>query len=250
MVEPLFRFDGALIEGALVDLAGSEGHHAASVRRMRVGEGIVLTDGAGLRARGSVVVVQSKQLSIKIIEVKFETHTQPDFVLVQAIAKGDRDEMAIQACTELGVARIRPWQSNRSISRWDGKEQKNLQRWQAIVDEASKQSLRVFFPVVEPVLDSRGLEKHIATSAPLEIFLVLDPTADASIADEAILRTMATASKISLIVGPEGGLDQSEVSAFESAGAMRVNLGTGVLRTSTAGVAAIAFLSGALGKWR
>jgi len=250
MVEPVFRFDGALIEGQSVNLTGPEGHHAASVRRLRVGEAIVLTNGAGLRARGSVLDVQSKELAVKILEVKQESSIKPEIVLVQAIAKGDRDEMAIQASTELGAARIRPWQSNRSISRWDGKEQKNLQRWQAVVDEASKQSLRVLFPVVEPVLDSRGLEKLIASKAAIEVFLVLDPDAKASIADQEMLRTISAASTISLIVGPEGGLDQSELLAFEASGAIRVNLGTGVLRTSTAGAAAIAFLSGALGKWR
>ena len=251
MVEPLFRFDGPMTPGATVELAGTEGHHAAAVRRMRVGEAIALTDGKGTRGRGQVSDVQPKQVSVKLETVELEALLHPRFTLVQAVAKGDRDEMAVQATTELGVTRITPWQASRSISRWDGKEAKNIARWQAIADEASKQSLRSNFAQVGEIVSSQSLSNTIAkASAAKAVYLVLDPTAPNSLVSEEVAKLLSDSTEIAVVVGPEGGIESSELKALEDAGAVRVNLGGGILRTSTAGVAAIAYLSGSLGKWQ
>ena len=251
MVEPLFKFDGALVEGATVVLAGSEGHHASSVRRMRVGEAISLTDGRGTRGRGQVSEVQPKQVSVKLSSVETEAPAHPRFTLVKAVAKGDRDEMAVQATTELGVSNITPWQASRSISRWDGKEAKNIARWQSIADEASKQSLRSNFAVVGEIVTTQSLAKYIAAAeAADKVYLILDPTSDLSLVSETVSEKLAAASQIAVVVGPEGGIETSELEALEAAGAVRVHLGSGILRTSTAGVAAVAYLSGAFGRWQ
>jgi 16S rRNA (uracil1498-N3)-methyltransferase len=154
MVEPLFRYSESLVAGQDVQLTGPEGHHAAAVRRMRVGEAIALTDGRGLKARGVVSSVAPKQLSVAIHTVETFELPSVTFSLVQAVAKGDRDELAIQAATELGAIKVIPWQADRSISKWDGKEEKNRERWQQIVDEAAKQALRPWFPEVAPVQSS------------------------------------------------------------------------------------------------
>jgi 16S rRNA (uracil1498-N3)-methyltransferase len=242
VVEPLFRFDGKPVAGSEITLDGPEGHHAASVRRMRAGEAIQLTNGVDTHSRGVVVAVAPKSLTILIDSVEAIAQPKLSFGLVQALAKGDRDELAIQAATELGATTITPWQAERSISRWDAaKTAKNIERWSTITSEAAKQALRPLFPVVsEPVTS-----KQLAASANPN-FLVLDPTAELSLADW----NVPTEGYVELIVGPEGGISEHELALFEGAGAVRVHLGSGILRTSTAGMAALAFLAGRSGLWR
>jgi 16S rRNA (uracil1498-N3)-methyltransferase len=242
VVEPLFRFDGKPVAGSELVLDGPEGHHAASVRRMRVGEAIQLTNGIDTHSRGVVLQVAPKSLTIRVDSVEAIQAPKLSFGLTQALAKGDRDELAIQAATELGATRITPWQAERSISRWDAaKTAKNIERWSTITSEAAKQALRPLFPVVaEPVTT-----KQLAAQANPN-FLVLDPTAALSLSDW----QAPTEGHIELIVGPEGGISEHELELLEKAGALRVHLGAGILRTSTAGMAALAFLAGRSGLWR
>jgi 16S rRNA (uracil1498-N3)-methyltransferase len=249
MVLPLFRFDGPLTDSTQVLLEGTEGHHAASVRRMRQGEAIQLTDGRGVRATGTVVENLGKSLKVAIDSVVVEFAPTPLLGLVQAVAKGDRDELAIQAATELGASKVIPWQANRSVSNWKGKEQKSRDRWQAIVDEAAKQSLRSIFPSVEALLDTKELAKNISASAGSDLYLILDPTAERSIAQVVAELQTSKPQSVTLVVGPEGGISDAEVESLVSAGAVAVKLGAEILRTSTAGVAAMAYLSGVLGFW-
>ena len=243
MVEPLFRFNEPLVPGQEVQLSGPEGHHAAAVRRMRVGEAIALTNGRGLKARGVVSAVAPKQLTVAVHSVDTFELPAVTFTLVQAVAKGDRDELAVQAATELGTSKVVPWQADRSISKWDGKEEKNRERWQQIVDEAAKQALRPWFPTVTQVQSSKSLATQIAESA--GTFLVLDPTAVMSLNQV----ELSSAGEVALIVGPEGGITEAELALFETAGAKRVHLGSGILRTSTAGMAAISVLAAKSGYW-
>jgi 16S rRNA (uracil1498-N3)-methyltransferase len=243
MVEPLFRFNEPLVPGQEVQLTGTEGHHAAAVRRMRVGEAIALTDGRGLKARGVVRAVAPKQLTVAVHSVETIESPVVSFTLVQAVAKGDRDELAIQAATELGAGKVVPWQADRSISKWDGKEEKNRERWQQIVDEAAKQALRPWFPPVTQVQSSKSLAKQISES--VGTYLVLDPTSPISLNQV----ELSSAGEVALIVGPEGGITEAELALFETAGAKRVHLGSGILRTSTAGMAAISVLAAKSGYW-
>ena len=245
MVEPLFRIPAASCPakpGDSILLDGAEGKHAVSVRRMRVGEAIQLTDGCGLRIRGVVGAVADKSLTVSVGEVIVEPEPATKLTLVQALAKGDRDELAIQAATELGAWRIVPWQAERSISRWDAaKATKGVERWQSIVSEAAKQSLRVFEPVVTSPLTSKQLQAAVAD---FDAVLVLDPTAVDGIGSLEALH-----GSIAIVVGPEGGISEAELAALETAGAKRIRLGSEILRTSTAGVAAIAVLQAKLGAW-
>ena len=249
MVEPLFRFDGSAQVGSTITLDGPEGHHAAAVRRIRVGEAVQLTDGSQQHLRGVAISVGTKSLEIKISE---RNQIQPDslrFVLVQALAKGDRDELAIQAATELGVSTVVPWQSDRSISKWDeSKAAKNQARWQTICDEASKQALRPRFVEVRDRQTSKQLAASIEYSLAANsnaAWLVLDPTAELSLSAV----STSNVNELYLIIGPEGGITDQELDSFAGAGAKRVHLGSGILRTSTAGVAALAYLSGSTGVW-
>ncbi len=235
MVEPMFwsEFSKEPSAGDQFELGGSEGKHAASVRRMRVGEAIQLTDGSGLRVRGVVSNVLPKSLEVAIESVNRESPGANRITLIQALAKGDRDELAIQAATELGAFSVIPWQAERSISRWDeAKSEKGQARWQVICDEAAKQSLRTHFPKVEYPIDTAGLAQGVKK---FDQVLVLDPTAQLGIA-----ALSAFEGSIALVVGPEGGISPEELELLENAGARRVHLGESILRTSTAGVAAIA----------
>ena len=247
MVLPLFHIsstDAATAEpGREITLAGPEGRHAVNVRRMRVGEGIQLSDGAGIRIGGAVASVAAAELTVLVGEVVKEQPQLPALELVQALAKGDRDEMAVQAATELGVLSVVPWQAERSVSRWEGaKVTKNVERWQTIAAEASKQALRAWVPVVAEPVTTKQLCK---LSSPERLLLVLDPTGDLQITQV----QLPIAATISVVVGPEGGISPGELEALEAAGAKRVRLGTEVLRTSTAGLAAISILQARLQRW-
>lgn len=244
MVEPMFWHEFSQIPsiGALVELAGSEGKHAATVRRMRVGEAIQLTNGSGLRVQGSVKQVLPKSLVVDVSMVEQESDPTSRVTLIQALAKGDRDELAIQAATELGVFSVIPWQAERSISRWDSaKATKGQARWQIICDEAAKQSLRAFFPRVAAPVDSSALASIVKD---FDTVLVLDPTANIGLASVKDLQ-----GNIALVVGPEGGISEAELQQFSQAGAKRVHLGKSILRTSTAGVVAIAAIQALSGEY-
>lgn len=244
MVEPLFRLEGAarLTVGAEALLDGAEGKHAVGVRRMRAGEAIQLTDGHGVRLRGTVATVADKTLTVTVREVIAEPQPAARLVLVQALAKGDRDELAIQAATELGAWAIVPWQAERSISRWDSaKAAKGVERWQMIVTEAAKQSLRAWHPEVRQPATTRELCAGVSA---FDTVLILDPTAAV-----ALTALPALQGDVAIVVGPEGGISDGELAELEAAGAKRVRLGSEILRTSTAGVAAIAVLQAKLGAW-
>lgn len=216
--------------GARVTLRGDEARHAVTVARVHVGERISIADGAGFVVRGAVVEVASGELSIEVEDVRHDPEPEPQLWLAQALAKGDRDELAVQAATELGVSGVIPWQADRSVSRWDGaKARKGRERWAAIVREAAKQSIRSRVPeVAEPGTPFPGL------------VLVLEPTADAALTQVALPAT----GEITLVVGPEGGLSPRELALGTP-----VRLGPEVLRTSTAGPAALAVLNTRLGRW-
>lgn len=236
------EFQSEPVAGSRVELGGSEGKHAASVRRMRVGEAIQLTDGAGLRVRGSVADVLPKSLIVEVSEVTHDSLPTDQIFLIQALAKGDRDELAIQAATELGAVAVVPWQAERSISRWDAaKAAKGQVRWQLICDEAAKQSLRTHFPVVAMPLTSAEVAKIVED---FDAMVILDPTASIGLA-----KLDKLTGKVALVVGPEGGISDEELVLFEQAGAIRAHLGESILRTSTAGVAAIAAIQALTGRY-
>jgi 16S rRNA (uracil1498-N3)-methyltransferase len=238
MVEPLFyKEDLQAAAGSVVTLSGPEAKHAVSVRRMRLGEAVQLTNGLGLRVKGTVSATSSSSLELKVSEVISESKPDLEITLVQALAKGDRDELAIQAATELGVFSVIPWQAARSISRWDSvKEVKARARWQQIVNEAGKQSLRAFWPEVKPSVSTADLVKALGE---FDLVLVLDVTGSQFLS----ALELPKQGSIAIVVGPEGGIAADELEVLAGAGALLVSLGANMLRTSTAGPAVIAALT-------
>jgi 16S rRNA (uracil1498-N3)-methyltransferase len=228
--------------GSRVELSGAEAKHAVTVSRVRVGERLLVGDGAGSIAIGVVTEAEGSRLLLEVESVRRVPEPTRRIVLAQALAKGDRDELAVQAATELGVDEVIPWAAARSVSRWQGvKVGKGRERWSSIVREASKQSIRSRVPSVAALTDTRRLAQLAATST----MLILDPTAERGI-DRA---PVETSTDIVLVVGPEGGITPDELDLLTAAGATPIRLGPEVLRTSTAGPAAIAVLNVALHRW-
>ncbi|MGO4300117.1 16S rRNA (uracil(1498)-N(3))-methyltransferase [Leifsonia sp. RAF41] len=227
--------------GARLSLTGAEAKHAATVNRTRPGESVLIGNGRGLVASGEVLVATNAELTIDVDAVSRVPRATPAITLVQALAKGDRDELAIQAATELGVDAVVPWAASRSVSRWEGaKVAKGRERWAAIVREAAKQSIRAWTPAVGEL----STTKQVAALASGARVLVLEPDADAP-----LTAVRPDGRDLVLVVGPEGGIAPQELAAFREAGAELVRLGETVLRTSTAGPAALAVLNAALGRW-
>jgi len=227
--------------GARLSLAGAEAKHAATVNRTRPGESVLIGNGRGLVASGEVLVATNAELTIDVEAVSRVPQATPAITLVQALAKGDRDELAIQAATELGVDAVVPWAASRSVSRWEGaKVAKGRERWATIVREAAKQSIRAWTPAVGEL----STTKQVAALTSGARVLVLEPDADAP-----LTAVRPDGRDLVLVVGPEGGIAPQELAAFREAGAELVRLGETVLRTSTAGPAALAVLNAALGRW-
>lgn len=225
--------------GDRVELVGEEARHAAQVARVRVDERIGVGDGRGLIVWGPVESVTSQRVVVVVHEVVRTERPAPELWLAQALAKGDRDELAIQAATELGASGVIPWAAERSVSRWGAaKAAKGEERWRAIVAEAAKQSVRGWIPEVAPLATTADLAKLAGQ------LLVLEPTAHA-----ALTSVPLDAERVTLVVGPEGGVSDRELAALDAAGATAVRLGPEVLRTSTAGPAALAVLNARLGRW-
>jgi 16S rRNA (uracil1498-N3)-methyltransferase len=237
--------DGVTV-GGQVSLDGAEGRHAVSVARVRVGETLRIGNGRGTVVVGAVVSTDRDSLVLDVESVDVSPAPSPTLTLVQALAKGGRDEMAVQAATEIGVDRIVPWSAARSVSRWDGaKVEKGRARWAAIAQEASKQAIRSRVPAVDAPATTAQLAAG-AGAGPSRAVLVLDPVADVRLSS---WEPPAEVAEIVLVVGPEGGIDGSEFDRLVAAGAVRVRLGDTVLRTSTAGPAALAVLQTRLGRW-
>lgn len=242
MSDPLFLVD-ALPAGDAYTLDGPEGHHAATVARLRVGERLLLGDGRGLTAEATVRAVGRGSLVVDLGARSYDPEPSPRIVVAQGIAKGARGELAVQAMTEVGVDEIVPWSAARSVVQWKAERgDKARQRWADTAREAVKQSRRAWLPSVAPAESTAALVRRIAAAAGA---LVLHEAA----APRLSTVDLPAAGDLVLVVGPEGGVTDDELAAFAAAGAVPVRLGRAVLRTSTAGVAAIAALSPRLARW-
>ncbi len=256
MTNPVFIYQaGPFGIGQKLLLSGPEGRHAATVKRITVGQSLDLIDGLGARANCRVVAARPTELDVVVLRESREPPAQPQLTLVQALAKGDRAERAIEAATELGVHRIVPWQAERSIVQWRGERAvKSHQKWQQIVSSAAKQARRAWIPPVDPLSPSPELLARITAST---CAVVLHESAEQPLGE--ILRAADLAQKsprptaespeILFLVGPEGGISDPELIAFTAAGAHPARLGPHVLRSSTAGPTALAVWGAVLG-WR
>ena len=222
-----------------VVLDGAEGHHAARVRRLHAGEAIWLGDGFGGVLRGSVAAVERDRVRVAVASRSQQPQPSPRLVVVQAVPKSDRVEITLELLTELGVAEIVPWRAARCVGQW--KDDRSPGKWRRTVAEAAKQSRRPWVPVVAEPASTAAVARRIADAAST---VVLHESASTDLP-----ALSAPDGDVLVVVGPEGGIADEELDAFELAGAHLVRLGGPVLRTSSAGAAALAALSVRLGRW-
>ncbi len=238
MSNPVFLADD--VTGDRVVLSGPEGRHAATVRRLRTNEPVDVVDGRGTRASCIVTGVARDVVRLEVVQRTVEPEPAPRLVLVQALAKGDRGELAVELATEAGIDEVLPWTAARCVQQWHGERgEKSLERWRSTAREAAKQSRRAWFPVVSEPVRLDGVVARVGTLLVLHEGAELALTAVPLPADGDVL----------LVVGPEGGLTLAEVDALRAAGGYVVRLGNLVLRTSTAGAAAAVVVSARTGRW-
>ncbi|MEU6560393.1 16S rRNA (uracil(1498)-N(3))-methyltransferase [Nocardia nova] len=246
MAATVFYLDEIPPAGAIAVLDGAEGRHAATVRRIRVGEPITLSDGAGLLAASEVVAAGRDRLELRVLDRVVAPPVSPPVTIVQALPKSDRSELAVESATEAGADEIVPWQAARCVANWEAKARKGVEKWRAAARSAARQSRRAYIP--------RVTDLHRTADV---VDLVRDTVADNGIAvalhesgtSRFVELPFAEATRIVLIVGPEGGLDDGELAVLEAAGARIALLGPTVLRTSTAAAVALGALGALTPRW-
>ncbi|WP_421084115.1 16S rRNA (uracil(1498)-N(3))-methyltransferase [Rothia nasimurium] len=238
----------SLMPGSTLHLTGDEGHHAL-VKRPELGEGLDVVDGTGNRAITKVVELNQDGPVLEVLELTQDA-VGAEIYLVQALAKGDRDIQAIEMATELGAHGIVPWSADRSIVRWKmDRAVKARAKWQNTVRAAAKQSRRALLPEVyeqHSTADLADLAQELGQEA---LFLVLHEEADNRLTEALDQHLTEQVKEVYFIVGPEGGISPQEIDLLTVAGAHPVLLGPEILRSSTAGAAAISALNVALGRW-
>jgi 16S rRNA (uracil1498-N3)-methyltransferase len=240
--------------GSTYELAGAEGRHAGVVQRKRAGERVDVVDGVGTRLRCTVVRADGASLELTVEDVVREPAPAVVVTLVQALAKGDRDELAVEAAVEVGVDAVVPWQAERSVVVWRGERAaKSRARWVATVRAATKQARRAWLASVDDAHTTKQLTARtravVAAGGAVVVLHEEATTPLAAVPLPVAAAAGAPAPELLVVVGPEGGIAEAELAALVEAGATAARLGPHVLRTSTAGPVAVALLSERLGRW-
>jgi len=229
-------------DSSIIEIDGDEAHHAIKVLRIQIGEEILISDGAGNWAQASVENIERKSFTAKVIERGYQEAKTPRLVVVQGIPKSDRIKEAIEILVESGVDLIIPWQADRSISKW---QKDSLSKWESAAFAATKQSRRFRTPeIIEELSLSQLLEIESENSA----VLVMHESAPNKLS-EVVTSKFADFSEIIIVIGPEGGLTESELALLHGAGAHIVGLGPEVFRSAHAGGAALSAVSALIGRW-
>jgi len=236
---------GPLAAAGEVSLPEAAAGHVARVLRLRPGARLVLFDGSGADFLAEISEVAGSRVRARIHERVAGLPESPLAVtLVQAVSRGERMDWTLQKATELGVRRIQPVLAARSVVRLDERQgERRLRHWQAVVASACEQCGRSVLPVVDPPLE---LPRYLVGPRGEGLRLVLSPDAAASVAAIAG-RLDGDAAGVELLIGPEGGLEAAEIAAAVHAGFEPAGLGPRVLRTETAGIAALAVLQALAG---
>ena len=247
MADTLFYTDAIPAVGELAVVEGDEGFHAATVRRIRRGETLVLSDGAGALGRCEVEETSKRGFSARVTERWTAARPSPAVTVAQGIPKSERSELAIELATEAGADDFIAWQAQRCVARWDGERaEKGLRRWRAVARSAARQSRRAHIPAIEGPVATGALADVVADRVGAGgLVLALHESADRPLAELPV----AQADSILLIVGPEGGISDEELAALAGAGATAVRLGPTVLRTTTAAAVALGALGVLTGRW-
>jgi 16S rRNA (uracil1498-N3)-methyltransferase len=224
-------------------LTGPEGRHASTVRRLAPGERADVTDGAGTVAECVVTTAAPGRLELAVLSRRRLPRPEPAVAVVQAIAKGEHAELAVDLLTQVGADVVLPWPAERSVAQWHAdRAAKSLARWRATAEQAAKQSRRAWFPEVTEPVGLAAVADRVTAAA---LAVVLDLDAAASVAALAV----PAAGEIVLVVGPEGGISPAEAETLTAAGAVAARLGPTVLRASSAGAVATGIVLARTARW-
>ncbi len=231
-------------EGTETILDGPEGRHAATVRRLRPGERLVLTDGRGGLAGCEVLGIGRGQLRLQVLRRQTAPAPVLRVTLAQALIKGERGELAVELVTEAGVDAVLPWRASRCVARWEEgpRAAKALSRWRETARQAAKQARRAWFPEVAEPVDTAVLGQRCTAAAGC---LVLHEAATESLASV----PLPAEGELVLVVGPEGGITEAELATLTAAGGRPVRLGPEVLRSSSAGIVALSAIGALSQRW-
>ena len=243
----LFYVATAELGQDVISVNGDEGKHAVTVRRIRLGEVVALSDGAGLAVRGEVCRIEGKhRFEVAVTQRWFQPIAEPHITVVQALIKGDRMDRAIEMLTEVGADRIVPWSARNCVVRWDARPAHNgVLKLRRHALEASKQARRLYLPDVGELATTSEIRRLVSTA---DIAIVLHESAQESLTD-AFAAIGPDESECVVVVGPEGGITASELQTLQGAGARTAHMGTTVMRAGTAGTAALGWVMGAAGRW-
>jgi 16S rRNA (uracil1498-N3)-methyltransferase len=233
-------FTDQINDGSTQTLDKDDAHHAIKVLRLKLGEVIKISDGVKKWVSGSIIEISKKELTISISERGDFEEKKPELVLVQAVTKSERNKEMLELAIEAGVDRIIPWQAERSISKW---QSDSAQKWEIGIKEACKQARQVRLPKLMPMLTTAGVVQLLSKDARIIVF---HESASEKFTQLQLPESLAS---IYLVIGPEGGISQSELSIFENGGSKIVRLGETVLRSAHAGFAAISAVQTKLGRW-
>lgn len=241
----------ALAEGAVVSLSATDAAHAARVLRLAPGDTVVVCDGRGYEYEAELEHVSSREVSARVRACRFsDAEPGVHLTLAQGLAKGDKMDLIVQKAVEVGVSRIIPLITERTVVRVDGeKARAKVERWQRIAYEAAKQSGRARVPTVEAVhaWDEFWRRTDLGTALVAwegEREQRLLPV----VQEWAETRRPAAPAPLTVVIGPEGGLAEAEVALARRSGGVAVTLGRRILRTETAGLVAAAVVLSALGE--
>lgn len=228
--------------GQTVRLDGAEGRHAVTVKRLKPAEQLELIDGTGRVVTAEVTATAGKdQLDAVVTAVREEPAPHPKVVVVQAIPKSERAELAVDLATQAGADEIIAWQADRCVAKWEGKKiPKALAKWEAAAQAAAKQSRRARIPQVRGPVTTGELTQLLAQA---DHALVLHEEATRSIREAQLTGT------VYLLVGPEGGIGSAELERLTQAGAHPIKLGPQVLRTASAAMVALAAIGALTERW-
>ena len=233
-------FVDQLGSGSTQELSGDEGHHAVAVMRLAVGEQIKIADSSGNWVSGTITEVGKKNLKIDVAERGSTQIKKPELVVVQAVTKSDRTKEMLELLTVGGADQITPWQAEHCISKWQSDSES---KWRLLIKEAAKQSRRVKLPKLTEALTTNHLVKSFK---PTDLILILHESAGKKFSQLNLLKDV---ERIILIIGPEGGVSDAELSQLQDAGAVAVQMGELVLRSAHAGFAALSAVQSVIGRW-
>ena len=233
-------FSDQISTGQRQVLESDEAHHAIKVLRLNTGEVIKISDGVGNWVSGPIVEIAKKELYISITERGEIQAAKPELVLVQAITKSDRNKEMLELAVEAGVDRIIPWQSERSISKWQSDSE---EKWQVGIKQSCKQARQTKLPNLMQVMSTAELVKTIGSGG---YGIVFHEEASTKFSELTIPNSQ---SSVYLVIGPEGGISEQELLSFQNNGSKVVRLGDTVLRSAHAGFAALSAVQTKLGRW-